>query len=314
MSAIRHANAQLSGTRSESPVVVQRGVGDGTRPLGLAGAAQRRGEHHVGLHGGGEPSRGRRRDRRPARRVRSRRRRRRSPSPTRPTPIPAAPASRAAPTVEQILRPPQRVRRGGEPADAERIGGQTDQGVGLRFPVGAGQPRGPGRPSRAPSRASRADAGTTPCVLCASDAKRPTRVGTPQQREVGVAHWRSGPGRRRRPRVARARRRSSPRAAANAPGRRRRRHSSRSSDRRRYQQRRCETRYRRARIINCFRISLVNSLCAACYGYVNRLLSAGKSASTPRRANSGNTRHHAMARRLAITLRRCIRVAMMNVM
>ena len=175
------------------------------RPVEVARAAQRRGQHDVGLDGVSRRADSRGAARPHARRARPRPRRRRSPSPVRRDTHASRTGSRARPAAEQTPCRARSSRRGrGEPADAERVGGQPDQRVGSPLPDRRRPPRGPGRPSRGPCRANRADAGTTPCVLCASDASRPDAADAPQTRRGRRRRWRSGPARPRRPRAATA--------------------------------------------------------------------------------------------------------------
>ena len=215
----------------------QRGVGDRAR----RGRARRRctapRPARRLISRGGAPSRALRPARRPARRGRPRSRRRRVAIASSADTHASRTGSRGgADPSSSSPRPPQRRRRRREPAHAERVGGQPDQGVGAGLGVVAGQRQRPAVPPAGPVvPAELTQERRAGCCAPATPAGR--RAARRSTRQVGHARCRSGPDRRRRRRAATARAASTPAAAASVPGRRRRRRSPArcSSDRRRYQ-------------------------------------------------------------------------------
>ena len=138
-STSKQATAQRSGTRPNSAGELQRRLADGPGPVDVAGAAQRRGQHHLAL--GAVP-------RRPAWSAASSTAA--SALRTASAPSPAAIASSAATQARRTAsrcgasatngsaRRQQR-RRGGQPPDAQRVGRQPGQRVAGGLGVVAGQ-------------------------------------------------------------------------------------------------------------------------------------------------------------------------------
>ena len=180
--------------------------------------AQRGGQHDLGLHGVSHRT-GRRRPAQPRRSAcPTAARRRRVAIASSALTHASRTGSRAGTSSCELVGAAAAVARRREPADAERVGGQTDQGVGPRLDVATRRAPRRGRPTTArlhvPPSWRRNDALRAVCER--RERSRPRRCG--RARRGRPSRWRTGPARRGDRALPSFQRRARRRAAASDPG------------------------------------------------------------------------------------------------